>query len=166
MKREFHKRNRLEGYNYSSKGVYFLTLCTEDRKQILSRVVARGILDAPVIELLERGRMVHDAIVFLDEQWESISVLAYVIMPNHVHILLQVLGASGMPRATNAIVPRFVSALKRFTNRSCAQSLWQKSYYDHVIRDEADYLLKVTYIENNPSKWVEDCYFEDGHGMP
>ena len=87
----------------------------------------------------------------------------YVIMPNHLHILLQVTqtstGASGMPRATDAVVPRFVSSIKRFTNRSCGIRLWQKSYYDHIIRDEADYLKHLQYIEDNPAKWLEDQYY-------
>lgn len=158
MKKEFHKRNRLEDYDYSSEGIYFLTLCTENRRQILSRIVARVIPDAPEIELSDFGKMIDDAIAFLNEHWNTISILSYVIMPNHVHILVQVHGASGMTRATTAVIPRFVSALKRFTNRGCSQSLWQKSYYDHVIRDEADYLTKASYIETNPSKWLEDEY--------
>ena len=124
MKREFHKRNRLENYNYNNEGIYFLTLCTENRKQILSCVVARGILDAPEIELSDFGKMIDDAITFLNDHWDTISILSYVIMPNHVHILVQVHGASVKPRATGAVIPKFVSSLKRFTNRKCGQELW------------------------------------------
>ena len=57
--------------------------------------------------------------------------------------------------ATNAEVPSFVSGLKRYTNRVCGRQLW---YYDHVIRDESDYLTKAEYIENNAAKWVQDEY--------
>lgn len=153
------KRNRLENYDYNTAGVYFLTLCTENRKQILSQIVARGILDAPDVALSSDGMIVDQAIEFLDENWQTISVLSYVIMPNHVHILLQVHGASGMPRATGAVVPKFVSALKRFTNRKCGQRIWQTGYYDHIIRNEADYLTRLSYIENNPPKWTEDEYY-------
>ncbi len=156
---QYHKPNRLENYNYSSEGIYFLTLCTENRKQLLSCIVARGILDAPDVQLSSVGVFVDNAIVFLDEKWETISVLSHVIMPNHVHVLVQVHGASGMPRATDALIPKFVSSLKRFTSRKCGYRIWQKSYYGHIIRNEADYLSRLSYIENNPSKWAEDEYY-------
>lgn len=158
-----HKPNRLEGYDYGSEGVYFLTICTENRRSYLSRIVARGILDAPETVLTSYGRIVEETLLHLDREWRSIHVQKYVIMPNHLHILLQVtetsMGASGMPRATDAVVPRFVSSIKRFTNRSCGIRLWQKSYYDHIIRDEADYLEHFRYIEDNPAKWLEDQYY-------
>ncbi|MBE6984716.1 MAG: hypothetical protein E7434_03720 [Ruminococcaceae bacterium] len=162
MKKNFHKKNRLENYDYSSDGIYFLTVCTEQRKWLLSRIVARGIPDAPATELTSNGEAAKDAIAFLDKNWDCLSILKFVIMPNHIHLLVRVWGASGMPRATDAVIPKFVSALKRYTNRQCGQQLWQKSYYDHVIRDETDYLTKATYIENNAAKWAEDEYFVVG----
>ena len=165
MESKFHKRNRLGNYDYSADGIYFLTLCAENRRQLFSRIVARGILDAPEVQLSSAGVAVDDAVVFLNENWETISVLSYVIMPNHVHILVQVHGASGMPRATDAVIPKLVSSLKRFTNRRCGRTLWQKSYYDHVIRDEADYITKAEYIENNPLRWTEDEYYAMGEGL-
>lgn len=163
----FHKRNRLEKYDYCTNGVYFLTLCTEKKKQLLSRIVARGILDAPEIALSLIGRRIEEAICFLDKNWQDISVHSYVIMPNHVHLLLEVKraeGASRMPRATGAIVPSFVSSLKRFTSKNYPCKLWQTSYYDHIIRDEKDYNVRWEYIANNPSRWIEDDYYcqEDG----
>ena len=158
-----HKPNRLEGYDYGSEGVYFLTVCTDNRRNFLSRIVARGILDAPETELTPFGRAVEEALQHLDRAWGSIKVLKYVIMLNHIHILLHVTetcaSASRMPRATDAVVPKFVSSIKRFTNRSCGICLWQKSYYDHIIRDEADYLKHLRYIEDNPAKWLEDQYY-------
>ena len=84
-----HKPNRLEGYDYGSEGVYFLTVCTDNRRNYLSRIVARGILDAPETELTPCGRVVEEALLHLDRAWGSIKVLKYVIMLNHIHILLQ-----------------------------------------------------------------------------
>ncbi len=175
MEHKFHKNNRLENHDYSKDGIYFLTICTEKREMLLSRIVARGILDAPTAELTHCGEAVKNAIEFLHKNRENISVLHYTIMPNHVHLLVRVFGASGKPRATsaekdanvasgkmcaaNAEVPSFVSGLKRHTNRICGRQLWQKSYYDHVIRDESDYLTKAEYIENNAAKWVQDEYY-------
>ena len=167
----FHKRNRLENYDYSTDGVYYLTICTDKRKQLLSRIVARGILDAPETVLSPIGSKIEDAILFLNQKWDTISVHSYVIMPNHVHLLVEVRdacndsaeGASRMPRATDAVIPRFVSALKRYTSRECRYELWQTSYYDHVIRDDRDYQVKWEYIANNPARWLEDEYYcEEG----
>ena len=158
----FHKRNRLENYDYSTNGVYYLTICTEHRRQFLSRIVARGILDAPEMALSPIGRKTEESILFLDKNWESISVHNYVIMPNHVHLLVEVKctdGASGMPRATGAVIPGFVSSLKRYTSRNCRYKLWQTSYYDHVIRNDRDYQAKWEYIANNPARWLEDEYY-------
>ena len=82
-------------------------------------------------------------------------------MPNHVHLLLTVLhndGAPGSSRPT-ALIPRVVAALKRFTNQEAGCKLWQTSYYDHIIRDEADYTARYNYILDNHRRWAEDEYY-------
>jgi len=83
---------RLRGYDYSRSGVYFLTLCTQNRLPILSEIVGRGIPDAPLIQLSETGRCVQDAMDYLAGHDAQIQIAASVIMPNHVHILLCVCG--------------------------------------------------------------------------
>ncbi len=85
----------------------------------------------------------------------------YVIMPNHVHVMIEVVGPSGTPAPTraNQRIPAFVSALKRMTNRYCGTLLWQRGYYDHVIRNDADYLRVWNHMDTNPAKWAEDEYF-------
>lgn len=159
------KPNRLEGYDYSQSGVYFLTVCTKGRLKILSRIVGRGLRDAPMVELTETGMAVDAAICYLHEHMDGISVESYVIMPNHLHLLIRVTeGASGRPRPTvncrqNAAIPRFISSMKRYTNRVCGQQLWQNSYYDHIVRDEKDYLTRQRYMENNPARWADDPYY-------
>ena len=70
-------------------------------------------------------------------------------------------GASRMPRPTNQVIPMFVSSLKRFTNRKTGVDLWQKSYHDHIIRNEQDFLQVWQYIDDNPAQWLEDCYYEN-----
>ena len=153
---------RLRGYDYSRSGVYFLTLCTQNRLPILSEIVGRGIPDAPLVRVSETGRCVQDAMDYLAGHDAQIQIAASVIMPNHVHILLCVCGegngASGMPRPTGMRVPSFVSSLKRYTNRVCGRPLWQASYHDHIIRDENDLLNHWSDIEHNPARWAEDEY--------
>ena len=84
-------------------------------------------------------------------------------MPNHVHVLIRVFpehsGASGMPRPTDGTIPKFVSSLKRFTNKENQIQLWQNGYFDHIVRDEEDFLRIWRYIDNNPAAWLEDKYY-------
>ena len=160
------KANRLTGYDYSGSGTYFLTLCSKRKQHLFSHIVGRGILDAPELQLTECGKCIDETLTYLAEHNESIDVEKYVIMPNHVHLLVSVGGgnggASGMPRPTmNALIPKFVSSLKRFTNKQCGAELWQNGYYDHIIRDENDYLSRWRYIDENPLKWTQDEYFDE-----
>ena len=159
---------RLLGWDYSQYGCYFLTICIKGRKPILSKIVGRGILDAPEIRLTEYGRFVHQTIEYLAANNRDISIHNWVVMPNHLHILLSIVadgscvcGASGMPRPTNAVIPKLVSSLKRFTNRKAGIDLWQTGYYDHIIRDDLDFIRRWRYIDNNPAAWLEDEYYSE-----
>ena len=155
---------RLRDWNYSTPGAYFITICTQEKRCILSEIlpVGAGVLDRPNLKLTEMGKQVEEILLEMNKKTSGIDVNQYVIMPNHVHFLLTVTndGASRTPPPTgaNAEIPRFVSTFKRFTNKACGQSLWQRSYHDHVIRNEQDYSDIAEYIENNPAKWSEDCY--------
>ena len=162
------KRIRLAQYDYSSQGAYFLTLCAKNRKPIFSQIVGRGILDAPDVQLTRYGEAIHNAILYLSENTKGIVVHNWVVMPNHVHILLSVVSEdseldsmSEMQRPANKAVPKFVSSLKRFTNRNAGFDMWQTSYYDHIIRDDEDFIRRWRYIDNNPSVWLDDDYYAE-----
>jgi len=156
------KNPRLQGYDYSSPGAYFVTICTEGKKHLLSSVNAVGadVLDGPKLELSPYGTIVDKYINQLNAHYTNISVDNYVIMPNHIHLLLTVTdsGASGTtpPTSHRTSVPRFVSALKRFSNKECGKNLWQRSYNDHIIRNREDYKEHYTYISENPLRWNTD----------
>lgn len=157
------KHPRLKGYDYNQAGHYYLTICTKERECILSSVVGRGILDAPTVELTEWGRLAEGALSFLSGRSPDLQVEKYVIMPNHLHLIVRVAeggpGASGKPRPTEALIPKFVSSLKRYTDRMAGRQLWQRSYYDHVLRGEGDYLRVWRYMDENPAKWQEDVFY-------
>ena len=111
--------------------------------------------------LTAAGCIVDRYIRSISAAYPHIVVDQYIIMPNHVHLLLTVLhndGAPGSSRPT-ALIPRVVAALKRFTNQEAGCKLWQTSYYDHIIRDEADYTARYNYILDNPRRWAEDEYY-------
>jgi len=90
-------------------------------------------------------------------------------MPNHVHLLITVEENGGPPRAsapTMASVPYAVSALKRLVNRETGENIWQRSYHDHVIRGERDYLEIWNYIDTTPARWREDCFYTEQQTPP
>ena len=93
--------------------------------------------------------------------YHNITVDQYVIMPNHIHMILIVTddGASrtSPPTRQHATVSRFVSTFKRFFNKEYGKNIWQRHFYDHVIRNRADYDKHVAYIGENPMRW---CYDE------
>jgi len=170
------KKIRLEGYDYSQDGYYHITICVENGLEMLGKVdVGDGVLDVPFVKLSEYGIIAEKRITALNEHYEHISIQKYVIMPNHIHILLSVLnnpvrkgkdgtsqneksGTSRTPSPTNAVIPSFVSTLKRFIHKDCGFILFQRAYHDRIIRDKTEYYQKCSYIEQNPVKWAEDEY--------
>ena len=160
------KPNRLPSFDYSTPGAYFITICVEGKKCVLGTIVGGGAFDAPYAELTGLGQIVQQHILS-GNRIQGMTVDKYVIMPNHVHIILLVddtvtSGTSRAPSPTNTAIPHFVSTLKRFCHRDAGRQFFQRSYHDHVIRDEKEYLRIWEYIDNNPAHWKEDCFYEEG----
>ena len=161
------KNNRLEFYDYSQNGAYFVTICTKDKQKIFWNnqpySVGDGAHDVPQIRLSVYGKIVNDEIIKSNEIYNYIKVEKYVIMPNHIHLIINVQnvdkGTSRAPSRTNEIIPSFISMLKRFTNKKCGEKIWQRSYHDHVIRNQADYNRIWEYVDTNAIKWESDCYY-------
>ena len=155
------KALRLKGFDYSSTGVYFITICTQNRRCMLSNVVGVDVLDGPFLELAPHGKIADKIINQLDDFYENISVDRYVIMPNHIHLLLFV-QANGPSRTSaptskqHSTVSRFVSTFKRFCNKEYGENMWQSHFYDHIIRNREDYEAHVRYILENPIQWCFD----------
>ena len=119
-------------------------------------VVGKAALRLPQVELTEYGRITEKYIQNISVAYPHISVENYVIMPNHVHLLLLVGdGGQGAARPTVSAVVRSIKALVR---KETGKSLFQNSFYDHILRDEQDFLIHWDYIETNPGKWAEDEY--------
>ncbi|MBQ7999617.1 MAG: hypothetical protein IJ298_00160 [Ruminococcus sp.] len=160
---DFPKRKptRLKGFNYSSHGAYFITICTKNKANMLCRVVGGGAFDAPQINLTSIGKIVEKYILSTNNI-SNVTVDKYVIMPNHIHMIIFVDNADGMSRApspTNEVIPHLVSTLKRFVNLDVSENIFQRSYNDHIIRDYKGYYTKWKYIDDNPAKWAEDKYY-------
>ena len=153
------KPNRLTEYDYNHNGAYFVTICTQDRRKILSRIiVGDGAHDVPKVALTQMGEIAQKYILS-SNRIPGITVDKFVIMPDHIHIILSIdetarKGPSRAPSPTNAAIPHLISTFKRFCHREIGTPIFQRSYYDHVIRNQRDYDEIWQYIENNPMKWV------------
>ena len=150
------KTLRLPNYNYSTAGVYFVTICTQGRKCILSDItVGADALGGPQVRLTRIGQIV-EKFILSTESIPGVHVDKYVIMPNHIHILLRI-----EPRAANSRpydLSTVIGQMKRWASAQCRIALWQRSYHDHVVRGDADYREIWQYIDTNPARWAEDCY--------
>ena len=166
MKNDLPKRKhpRLNNYDYSSAGAYFVTICTHNRRSLLSKVVGRGLAPAET-ELTEYGKIANDELMLISSRYPDVSVDKYVIMPNHIHIVFIKNGeaAGASPRPT---VMDVVCAYKSLTTKKCKKlkpikKLFQTSFYEHVIRNRDDYEEVARYIENNPITWQYDELYSE-----
>ena len=150
------KPNRLTEYDYSIPNAYFITLCTQDRKNLFW-TDAEATIDCPEnIPLTNLGMMVKQVIHDITRHYPAITVDHAVVMPNHIHLLLQInTNIDGRPMAAPTI-STVINQMKGAASKKAGFPIWQKGFYDHVIRNEKDYLEIWNYIEGNPGKWAED----------
>ena len=156
------KLHRLQGYDYSQEGAYYITICTSNRRCALSHVIPGDESNRAQIRLTPLGNIAEEILNQLTAQY-GIKLASNVIMPNHIHMILimenRLIGKS-------VSVGRFVGAFKSIVSnrwqKECDRhgevmgKLWQRDYYDHIIRNEADMLEKIRYIDENPDKWHQD----------
>lgn len=167
---EIHHRKsvRLKGYDYSRDGVYFVTICSYDKECIFSIVKNHHVI------LTEEGRIVLSELEKASKIRKEIKIDSYVIMPNHIHVIIFIVGANGnLPVISNKkrvnchsplqMRPRslstFMVGFKSSVSRKLGYSIWQRNYYDHIIRNEHELNTYRKYIQDNPSKWKEDEYY-------
>jgi len=156
------KHPRLKSYVYDQNGAYFITFCTKDKLKTLGRVIRRDAISAPIVDLTYLGEAVRKEIEETHTHYDSVVVDKAVVMPNHVHMIVLINGDGGTPgasRPSNALIPRIVTMIKKKVNRAFGSDAWQRSFHDHIIRDEAEFLRIWQYVEDNPTLWVEDRYF-------
>jgi putative transposase len=174
---EIHRRRsiRLKDYDYSGSGAYFVTICAYDRECIFGEVIDGRMM------LNEAGKAVQDAWSGLSDRFQEIELDAAVIMPNHFHGIIFLAGAllaasdsndhanlngknrkgaaSSAPTLGN-VFRVFKSLSARNINRillRSARPVWQRNYYDHIIRSEDEMNKIREYIQTNPSMWPEDA---------
>jgi len=170
-----HRRSiRLKGYDYSQAGFYFITICTQNRLCLFGEI--------------ENGEMVlNDAGWMVNQFWNEIpnhylhgKLHEYVVMPNHVHGIIEItanpganVGANnysplrqqsfrpnGTSKTIGSIVRGFkIGVTKWFRGNTDIHTVWQRNYYEHIIRDETSYDQISEYIQTNALKWQDDKYY-------
>ncbi len=156
-----HRRSiRLQGYDYSQSGKYYVTICAQDKSHVFGQVVEGEM------HLSEHGEIVALAWSDLPRRYPHIRLGAFVVMPNHVHGIIEIVGAGLRTRPYKSAkhgLPEIVRGFKTYSARhlneiqgTAGRPLWQRNYYEHIIRND-DELNKIReYISTNPLRWASD----------
>ncbi len=160
------KRNRLKNYDYSSCGAYFITVCTKDRKNILSTIVGEGYpLPKTIVKLSLYGQITENALKDIPKHYPHIELLQYVIMPNHIHLVLRVMNEDGRgnpsPTVSSVIGWLKYRITGEINKNTPGEKIFQRSFHDHVIRNHDDYLEICKYICENPIRWRFDKLYNE-----
>ena len=145
------KSPRIPMYDYSSCNYYFITICTHNKLCLF------GSPD----HLSEFGQIAKAHLEQLSSHYDGISVDKYVVMPNHIHMILIL--PSGNQYDLNQIIGQYKSGVTRMNRKihSGTDTIWQRSYHDHIIRNQKDYEMIWLYIHSNPANWKKDCFCND-----
>ncbi len=146
------KKNRLPFFDCGSAGLYFITVCTQNKKKIFW---ATDELRNGQPQLSEAGLVVNESILTISKIYPSVFVDQYAVMPNHIHLLLRITAGQA------PTISYVVGQLKRAVSLRLGEGIWQKSFHDHVVRGYDDYSRIWEYIAYNPLKWNEDCFYAE-----
>ena len=153
------KQNRLTEYDYSTPNAYFITICTENRENLFWTDVG-AIIDRPDnVPLTNVGVIVRKSIEEIPKRYPAITVDHAVIMPNHIHLLLQIHTDADGRSMIAPTIATVVRLMKGTVSRQAGFAVWQKGFYDHVIRNDMDYRQVWDYIEGNPAGWTKDSLY-------
>ena len=149
------KQIRIEDYDYSAPGAYFVTICTANREKILWKDGRFELCSPAKIVLSNAGMIVCKEIEKLNTIYNAVSVDTFCIMPDHIHLLLVIhTDADGRTQFAPTI-SRVVKQFKGAITKQIGRSIWQKSFHEHGIRNQQDYDEIWRYIENNPLKYMQ-----------
>lgn len=144
----------MKGYDYSTSGAYFITVCAVNREKIFWSD-RRGELCSPAnVPLSDIGTIVDNEIQKLNTVYDSVCVDKYCIMPDHIHMILTIDTDENGRTQFAPTISRVIKQFKGSITKEIGRPIWQKSFYDHGIRNQQDYDEIWQYIENNPLKYA------------
>lgn len=150
MRLPVRKSPRIPNYSYSGENYYFITICTHEKKCVFGLPEKRTAL----------GILAQSHILDIESHYSNVVIEKFVVMPNHVHMILVL--KKGQTANVNHIIGQYKAGVTREARKAYPNILlWQRSFHDHVIRKQKSYEKIWAYIENNPIKWEEDCFYRN-----
>ncbi len=159
------KRNRLANYDYSTPGYYFVTICTKGMLEYF------GCVKNYKMELNSAGQIVQDRIKWLENHFQYVKIIKFVVMPNHVHIIIRIIDNVGTGRdlslrksigkikSLSELIGSFKTTSSKLIHQYGKHDFcWQRSFYDHIIRNDEELNRISDYIDKNPMKWIQNEY--------
>ncbi len=158
MEKPNRKLPRMNGFDYSQEAVYFVTICSHENKHIFGEVSKIG--DTNVFSPSRIGELVKEIFFRLPERFPEFSLIHFSLLPNHLHFLTMKMKTDPeTERSLSDLVGAFKSlSYRAVRNEIPGIGIWQKSFHDHIIRDEKDLQTHWYYIEENVYRWNEDEY--------
>ncbi len=179
---EIHHRKsiRLKGYDYSQEGLYFVTICCHNRMCLFGEIVNDEMV------LNGFGKIANNCWIEIPKHFPNAVLHEHIVMPNHVHGIIELQPLVGNQNAPNVgaenflplqqqsqnefqkMIPRSIGSIvkgykigvtKWMRNNTDIETVWQRNYHEHIIRNEQSYHNIANYILNNPAKWVEDKFY-------
>ena len=148
---DFQKRKspRLTNYSYSSVNYYFITICCHEKHCIFGKPG----------ELNWMGQCAEKNLLMISQLNPDVRIDKYVIMPNHIHVIFDVQNCRDGMDLSVVIGQYKMTVTKKIREKIPNFQVWQRSFHDHIIRDQRSYEKIWNHIEGNPSKWEEDCFY-------
>ena len=155
------KPTRLKDFDYGQDGAYFVTICTQNRINTLSSIDKNQDLESASVKLTPIGIIAESCLLDLEKRFTNIKIDTYIIMPNHIHAIISMEGVNTpSPKELSNLICAYKSLVtKNVKMHFSIDKLFQRSFFDHIIRSENDYKNAYSYIQRNPGKWLEDKYY-------
>lgn len=153
MEYPHRKQIRSRYIDYSKMGVYFITVSTAPRCNHFWMNPGKKYDTPDAIELNEIGKVAEHMLLQIPAHYPHVLVDAYVIMPDHIHLLLRVLSKDTEIDCVRKSISTVINQWKGIVTKTIGKSVWQKLFFDHVIRNDDDYESTLRYMYNNPLKW-------------
>ena len=173
----YRKSIRLKNYDYSSNGYYFVTICTQNREKLFGEIVGATLCGRPN----NPDKLIVKWLLEMEKKFKGVKIDEYIVMPNHIHFIIKRTGDhtgstgdhTGSPLLRDIIgwfktmtTNEYIAGVKDGRFMPFKGRLWQRNYYEHIIRNYDNYINIADYIQNNPLKWEEDKLYitEENNG--
>ena len=140
------KTTRIPGYDYSKQNYYFVTICTHNK----------ACLFWYENQVNDLGKIAEDCLLNVSKIYSDVKIEKYTVMPNHIHAVIAIEGGISLTQ----MIGQYKRAVTKEIHKAYpGLEVWQRSFHDHIIRNQTDFERIWLYIHSNPQKWSEDCFY-------